>query len=106
MSLSVGARRPQEGYDVYRRDCSGGITPESHEDGKARMTQAGAKPMSLWSVLSEWTPDYTSPERQKLGDVTMAHGGLVTLMASKCSLKWRPGWCRLPASSAPKKGSR
>jgi nicotinamidase-related amidase len=70
-----------EGYDVYFvSDCSGGLTLESHEDGKARMTQAGARPMSLWSVLSEWTPDYTSAERQALGDVTMRHGGLVTLM--------------------------
>src|SRR6266850_5356286 len=47
-----------DGYDVYFvSDCSGGITTESHEDAKVRMTQAGAKGMSLWSVLSEWTPD-------------------------------------------------
>jgi len=71
----------KDGYDVYFvSDCSGGITTESHEDAKVRMTQAGAKGMSLWSVLSEWTPDYTSAERQTLGDVTMRYGGLVTLM--------------------------
>src|SRR5712672_1427004 len=55
----------KDGYDVYFvSDCSGGITQEAHEDGKARMVQAGARPMSLQSVMAEWAPDYTSAERQ------------------------------------------
>src|SRR5216684_6358899 len=71
----------KDGFDVYFvSDCSGGITKEAHDDAKVRMTQAGARPMSWLSVLSEWTPDYTSAERQALGDVTMRRGGLVTLM--------------------------
>jgi nicotinamidase-related amidase len=71
----------KDGYDVYFvSDCSGGLTTESHEDAKLRMIQAGAKAMCLWSVLSEWAPDYTSAERQALGDVTMSRGGLVALM--------------------------
>src|SRR6266446_1312007 len=37
----------KDGFDVYFvSDCSGGITPESHEDAKARRVQAGARPMS------------------------------------------------------------
>jgi nicotinamidase-related amidase len=95
----------KDGYDVYFvSDCSGGITTESHEDGKARMMQAGAKAMSLWSVLSEWTPDYASAERQKLGDVTMAHGGLVTLMAEYVFAQMEAGLVPTPSFlSTPKK---
>ena len=72
----------KDGYDVYFvSDCSGGITSEAHEDAKARMVQAGAKPMSWLAVTSEWTPDYTSPERQALTDVLRQRGGSAALMA-------------------------
>jgi nicotinamidase-related amidase len=72
----------KDGFDVYFvSDCSGGITPEAHEDGKARMIQAGASPMSWLAVTSEWTPDYTSAERQALLDVTTQRGGSAALMA-------------------------
>lgn len=71
----------KDGFDVYFvSDCSGGITPEAHDDGKARMVQAGARPMSWLAVISEWTPDYTSPERQALTDVTRQRGGIAALM--------------------------
>jgi hypothetical protein len=99
----------KDGYDVYFvSDCSGGITPEAHEDGKARMVQAGARPMSLWSVLSEWAPDYTSAERQALGDVTMRRGGLVTLLGEYVFAQIEAGLVPAPSFiSAPKKdGSR
>jgi nicotinamidase-related amidase len=96
----------KDGYDVYFvSDCSGGITPEAHEDGKVRMVQAGARPMSLWSVLSEWTPDYTSAERQALGDVTMRRGGLVTLLGEYVFAQIEAGLVPAPSFiSAPKKG--
>src|ERR1700732_2990549 len=96
----------KDGFDVYFvSDCSGGITTESHEDGKVRMTQAGAKAMSLWSVLSEWTPDYTSAERQALGDVTMRHGGLVTLLGEYVFAQIEAGLVPAPSFiSGPKKG--
>jgi nicotinamidase-related amidase len=99
----------KDGYEVYFvSDCSGGITTESHEDGKLRMAQAGAKPMSLWSVLSEWTPDYTSPERQALSDVTMRHGGGVTLMGEYVFAQIEAGLVPVPSflSTAVKAGSR
>jgi len=97
----------KDGFDVYFvSDCSGGITTESHEDGKMRMTQAGAKAMSLWSVLSEWTPDYTSAERQALGDVTMRHGGLVTLMGEYVFAQMEAGLVPVPSFlSAPQKAA-
>src|SRR5438552_12378760 len=72
----------RDGFDVYFvSDCSGGITPEAHEDAKARMVQAGARPMSWLAVTSEWTPDYTSPERQALTDLQRQRGGSAALMA-------------------------
>jgi nicotinamidase-related amidase len=80
LSQSVLAAR-KDGFDVFFvSDCSGGLTTEGHEDAKARMVQAGAKPMSWLAVASEWTPDYTSPERAKLADVTRQRGGSAALM--------------------------
>ena len=72
----------KDGFDVYFvSDCSGGITTEAHDDAKARMVQAGARPMSWLAVISEWTPDYTTPERQALTDITRQRGGSAALMA-------------------------
>jgi nicotinamidase-related amidase len=98
----------KDGFDVYFvSDCSGGITPESHEDAKTRMVHAGAKAMTLWSVLGEWTPDYESPERQKLGDVTKKHGGLVALIGEYVFAQMEAGLVPPPSFlAAPKKGSR
>jgi nicotinamidase-related amidase len=66
----------KDGYEVYfLSDCSAGTTKEGHEDAKVRMQQAGAKPVN-WAVLvAEWTPDYTSAERNALSDVLAQHGG-------------------------------
>ena len=50
----------KEGYEVYFvSDCSGGGTVEAHEDAKARMVQAGARPINWLAVTAEWAPDYT-----------------------------------------------
>jgi len=71
----------KDGYEVYFvSDCSGGITREAHEDAKVRMAQAGAKPMSWLAVTSEWTPDYTTPERAALASVMSRRGGSAALM--------------------------
>ena len=70
----------KEGYEVYFvPNCSGGATVEAHEDAKARMVQAGAKPIDWLAVISEWAPDYTSPERAALGDVWSRRGGIINL---------------------------
>jgi hypothetical protein len=40
----------EEGFDVYFvSDCSGGVSREAHDDAKARMLQAGAKPIT-WAA--------------------------------------------------------
>src|SRR6267143_1137279 len=99
----------KDGFDVYFvSDCSGGITPESHEDAKARMVQAGAKPMSWLAVYGEWIPDYTSPERQAVLDVTRRRGGGAALIADYVYAQVDAGLVQLPSSmSAPvQAGSR
>jgi nicotinamidase-related amidase len=50
VAQSVLAAR-KEGFDVYFvSDCCGGTTKEAHEDGKVRMTIAGAVPINWMSV--------------------------------------------------------
>jgi len=99
----------KDGYDVYFvSDASGGITPEAHEDGKARMVQAGARPMSWLSVISEWTPDYTSPERAALLEVTRQRGGVAAMMADYVFAQVTAGLVKMPsfAAAPAKAGSR
>jgi uncharacterized protein (TIGR02246 family) len=70
----------KEGYEVYFvSDCSGGVSVEAHEDAKTRLVQAGARPINWLAVISEWAPDYTSPERAALGDVWSRRGGIINL---------------------------
>jgi nicotinamidase-related amidase len=89
----------KDGFDVYFvSDCSGGITPESHEDAKARMVQAGARPMSWLAVHGEWAPDYTSPERAKLDNVTRQRGGSVALITDYAYAQVDAGVVQLPSS--------
>lgn len=91
----------KDGFEVYFvSDASGGITPESHEDGKARMVQAGAKPLSWLAVISEWAPDYTSPERQALIDVTRERGGIAALMGDYVLAQVTAGLVKAPSFAA------
>jgi nicotinamidase-related amidase len=99
----------KDGFDVFFvSDCSGGITLEGHEDGKARMLQAGAKPISWLAVISEWTPDYTSPERQALTEITRQRGGVAALMADYVIAQITAGLVKAPsfASAAVPAGAR
>lgn len=66
----------EAGYEVYFvADCSGGVTPEAHEEGKRRMIQAGAVPMTWMAVMAELCPDNRSLEYQSLYPVVLEHGG-------------------------------
>ena len=66
----------RDGYEVYFvADASGGLSPEAHERACQRMIQAGAVPMSWFSVAAEWSPDNTAPEYQRMYPITLAHGG-------------------------------
>ena len=54
----------KDGFDVFFvSDCSAGSSQEAHDDAKARMTAAGARPINWIAVTAEWTPDYLEPER-------------------------------------------
>jgi nicotinamidase-related amidase len=99
----------KEGYDVYFvSDCSGGTTVEAHEDAKARMVQAGARPINWLAVTAEWAPDYTAPERAALGDVWSRRGGGVVLLIDYVMAQVAAGLVPPPSfMSAPDKaGSR
>lgn len=70
----------KDGYTVYFvSDCSGGVTQEAHDDAKQRMVQAGASGINWIGVVTEWTPDYTSPERGAVTPGMVARGGGVGL---------------------------
>jgi nicotinamidase-related amidase len=99
----------KEGFEVYFvSDCSTGTSQEAHDDAKVRMTMAGAKPMCWLAVLSEWTPDYTTPERMALVDVLSRHGGASALWGDYVMAQVTAGLVQLPSSvsAASQDGSR
>jgi nicotinamidase-related amidase len=64
------------GYTVYFvADCSGGVSEEAHEEGKRRMIQAGAIPMTWMAAMAELCPDNTAAEYRSLYPVVLDHGG-------------------------------
>jgi nicotinamidase-related amidase len=65
----------EAGHEVYFvADCSGGVSAEAHEEGKRRMIQAGAVPMTWMAVMAELCPDNQSAEYQALYPVVLEHG--------------------------------
>ena len=89
----------KDGFDVYFvSDCSGGLTTESHEDAKARMIQAGAKPISWAAVIAEWVPDYMSPEGPARAKVYEQAGGILKLQSDYPMAQVQAGVVSLPDS--------
>ena len=87
----------KEGFDVYFvSDCSAGVTVEAHEDAKARMTMAGAQPMSWLSVFNEWAPDYTTPERAALVQMLSQRGGASGLLTDYAMAQVTAGIVKMP----------
>ena len=69
-----------EGYRVFFvSDCSGGTSVEAHEDAKSRLVQAGATPINWVAIICEWTPDYTSEERNRVNPAVMKYGSMAGL---------------------------
>lgn len=65
----------EAGYEVwFVADCSGGLSAEAHEEGKRRMIQAGAVPMTWMAVMAELCPDNRSAEYQSLYPIVLEHG--------------------------------
>lgn len=69
-----------DGYRVFFvSDCSGGMSVEAHEDAKTRLVQAGATPINWMAVICEWTPDFTTEERNRVNPLVMNHGSMAGL---------------------------
>jgi nicotinamidase-related amidase len=92
----------KDGFEVYFvSDASGGVSKEAHEDAKARMIQAGAKPMNWVSVVAEWTPDYTSQERNAVTGALVRHGGGVSLAIQYLVAQITAGIVPMPTFAQP-----
>ncbi len=81
-------------------DSSGGLAVEAHEDAKARMIQAGARPVSWLAVTAEWAPDYTRPERQVVTDIAVQRGGSYALQIDYIMAQVEAGLVALPDALA------
>jgi nicotinamidase-related amidase len=91
----------KDGFEVYFvSDCSGGLTVEAHEDAKARMIQAGAKPISYLAVTAEWVPDYLMPERQIVTDIAVSQSGSYALQIDYVMEQVKAGLVKLPEALA------
>ena len=95
----------KDGFEVFfLSDCSAGITKEGHDDAKARMMQAGARPVNWAVVMSEWAPDYTSPGRNELLEPLLEFGGASSLAAQymlaqiSAGLVPAPSWALVTAN--------
>lgn len=65
----------KDGYEVFFvSDASGGLSPESHQDAKLRMIQAGAQPLTWAAVMAELCPDNTTEEYKRLYSVVIENG--------------------------------
>ena len=92
----------KDGFEVYFvSDASGGVSKEAHEDAKARMIEASAKPMNWVSVVAEWTPDYTSQERNALTGAFVRHGGGVSLAIQYLVAQITAGIVPMPTFAQP-----
>ena len=65
----------RDGYEVFFvSDCSGGITPEAHDDAKVRMTMAGARSINWYALTGEWAPYWASPARALVSRIDSQRG--------------------------------
>ena len=69
--------------------------------GLARSAKAaGAKPITWVAVACEWTPDFTSPERNLLNDVVVQHDGANSLAGQYMGAQLAGGLVPAPAWAA------
>jgi nicotinamidase-related amidase len=92
----------KDGYEVFFvADCSGGLSPEAHEEAKRRMTQAGAVPMTWFAVVAELYPEFTAPEYQRLYPIVSAHGMGVAFNVQYLTAQFTAGTLAPAAVTAP-----
>ena len=66
-----------DGYEVYVvEDCCGDVSQLSHENAIKRMIQAGAKPVTVLSVMLEWQRDWAERDTyDAVMDIVKSHFG-------------------------------
>lgn len=66
-----------KGYEVaFVEDCSGGISPNAHQAAIHRMAQAGATPVTWWSLIAELCPDTAAEPYKKIYAIIEEHAGV------------------------------
>ena len=87
----------KDGFEVFFvSDCSSGSSQEAHDDAKARMIAAGARPINWIAVTAEWTPDYLEPERAKIVPVWSQHGGAAAMFVDYAFAQIKAGIVPMP----------
>ena len=90
----------KDGFEVYFvSDCSAGVSQEAHDDAKVRMSAAGARPINWLAVISEWTPDVTSPERTTIVEVLSQRAGASSLWIDYVFAQIKAGVVATPSSA-------
>jgi nicotinamidase-related amidase len=66
-----------DGYEVYVvEDCCGDVSQLSHDNAMKRMIQAGAKPVTVLSVILEWQRDWAERDTyDAVMDIVKNHFG-------------------------------
>jgi nicotinamidase-related amidase len=89
----------KDGFEVYFvSDCSAGGSQEAHDDAKARMTMAGARPINWIAVTAEWAPDYLSRERGPIAEIWSKHGGAPAMFTDYVMAQIKAGLVTVPES--------
>ena len=90
----------KDGFEVFFvSDCSGGLSIEAHERGCQRLIQAGAVPMTWGAVMSELTPDFTTPEYQSLLEPLTLNGSGVSLNGQYITAQIKAGIAKMPGGN-------
>ncbi len=66
-----------DGYEVYVvEDCCGDVSQLAHDNAMKRMIQAGAKPVTVLSVMLEWQRDWAERDTyDAVMDIVKSHFG-------------------------------
>ena len=74
----------REGYETYFvADAVGGTSAVDHEMGLRRMIQAGSKPLTVTTLLCEWTRDWKGPHAGSLREIMPWYFGELERLAKQ-----------------------
>ena len=75
------------------------MTQEAHDDAKARMTQAGARPINWLAVISEWAPRCRHQREPAIVDVLSQRAGTSSLWIDYVFAQIKAGLVQTPAQT-------